>query len=250
MNRGSGGFGGGGGFPALSPMVKKLMIANGVFWVLQLLMLGTGVPFTEIGSISVAGVFRGMIWQPFTYMWLHDIHGPMHLLFNMFALYMFGGSLEAVWGAKRFLRFYLICGVGAGFIIMAGNLLSGAHYVTTLGASGAIYGLLTAFSLTWPDRTIMLLFPPIPIKAIWFIPVLFVMQLAMGGGGNVSHVGHLGGVIVAAIVMRSEVKGYFGFSKLRYRWHRYRMRNRLKAVRRDEWERRKNQKDDDDPTYH
>jgi hypothetical protein len=100
----------------------------------------------------------------------------------------------------------------------------------------------------------MPLFPPIPIKAIWFIPVMFVLQAAFGGGG-ISHAGHLGGVLVAAILMRRELRAYFGqtlsFSGLRYRWHRYRMRGRLRAVRREDWERRKkSDKDDDRPTYH
>ena len=108
-------------------------------------------------------------------------------------------------------------------------------WTPTLGASGAIYGVLTAFSLLWPDRTIMLLFPPIPMRAIWFIPFLFAIQLAMGGQGNVSTVGHLGGVLVAGAAA-----AHGGAARARpahaasYRWHRMRMRNRLRAVRRDE----------------
>ena len=100
----------------------------------------------------------------------------------------------------------------------------------------------------------MLLIPPIPIKAIWFIPVLFLLQVGFGGA-SISHAGHLGGVLVAAVLLRRDLRSYFGrslsFSSLRYRWHRYRMRGRLKAVRREEWERRKKSDEDDDrPTYH
>ncbi len=239
------------GFPGLTPMVKRIMIVTGVIWVAQQFSPG----LTDIGVIRTSDFFsRGYVWQPFTYMWLHDPRGIMHIFFNMFALWMFGGQLEQIWGGRRFLRFYLICGVGAGLVILLWNGLTGNYAVPTLGASGAVYGILMAFSLTWPDRTIMLLFPPIPIKAIWFIPVLFVLQVAFGGA-SISHAGHLGGVLVAAVLLRRDLRSYFGrslsSSSLRYRWHRYRMRGRLRAVRREEWEkRRKSDEDDDRPTYH
>ncbi len=231
----------GGGFgPGLTPMVQRIMIINGVVWLLQ--QFAPAV--TVIGAVSVDGMLKGWLWQPATYMWLHSPTSIMHILFNMFALWMFGGQMESLWGSRRFLNFYLTCGIGAGFLIFFWNLLFPSVYaVPTLGASGAIFGLLTAFSLTWPDRTIMLLFPPIPIKAIWFIPFLFVMQL-FAGGGNVSHVGHLGGVLVAAYLLRDQLRGALNFKGLRYRWHRYRMKGRLRAVRRDEWERRKNDEGD------
>ncbi len=243
----------------LTPMVKRLLIANGIVYLLQLSFPG----LTDFAGVSNERVFQGFLWQPFTYMWLHSPGHLMHILFNMFALWMFGGQLEQVWGSRRFLRFYLVCGVGAGFVILLWNYIAGVGYtgpplssprvIPTIGASGAIYGLLMAFSLSWPDRTIMLLFPPIPIKAIWFIPFLFVMQLIAGGEG-ISHAGHLGGVIVAALLMRGELQtalgGGFGLRSLRYRWHRYRMRGRLRSVRREEWERRRRKKDDDRPTFH
>jgi membrane associated rhomboid family serine protease len=233
------------GFPGLTPGVKGILIANVAVFVMQMLTPG----FTWWFAVSVEGVLAGMLWQPFTYMWLHA--GLAHIFFNMFAVWMFGGVLEQAWGTKRFVRFYLICGTGAGLIILLWNSLTMEPYVPTLGASGAVYGLLTAFSLLWPDRTIMLIFPPIPIKAIWFIPILFVLTLATSSG-NVSHAGHLGGVLVAAWIMRKQLHGYFNVRSISHRWHRYRMRNRLRAVRREEWERRKKQDDDDQnrPTYH
>ncbi len=230
-------------------MVQRIMIACGIVWLLQLITTQRGVYLDEYFAVSVGGVFRDLyVWQPFTYMWLHDPHSPWHLILNMFSLWMFGGQLEMAWGSRRFLRFYLICGAGAGVIILGWNALVGVG-VPTLGASGAIYGVLTAFSLIWPDRTIMLLFPPIPMRAIWFIPFLFAVQLAMGGQENVSTVGHLGGVIVAAVLLRDELQKALGVRSLRYRWHRMRMRNRLRAVRRDEDERRRRE-DDDRPTFH
>jgi membrane associated rhomboid family serine protease len=240
------GYSGGGFGPPLTPMVKKLIIANGAVWLLQLFIPG----LTEYGWVRTTDVFNPQnphFWQPFTYMWLHSPRSPMHILFNMFALWMFGGQLEMVWGSRRFLRFYVTTGVGAGVIILIWHLVT-QNTDPTLGASGAVFGILTAFSLLWPDRTIVLLFPPIPIKAIWFIPVLFVLQLAMGGTGNISHIGHLGGVIVAAIMLREQTAQYLSLRKLRYRWQRYRMRGKLRAVRREEWERRR--REDEDHRYH
>jgi len=235
--------------PGMTPMVQRIMIACGVIWLLQLVLGRSGVPLTELGAVSVSGVFEhGFFWQPFTYMWLHSTESPWHLVMNMFSLWMFGGQLEMVWGSQRFLRFYVLCGAGAGAVILAWNALVGV-WAPTLGASGAIYGVLTAFSLLWPDRTIMLLFPPIPMRAIWFIPFLFAIQLAMGGQENVSTVGHLGGVLVAGLLLRGEVQRALGLRTLRYRWHRMRMRNRLRAVRREELE-RKPRSDDDRPTLH
>jgi membrane associated rhomboid family serine protease len=237
---------GGFGYPGLTPMVQKLLIANAVVFLLQLIGSANGVQLVPYFAISVEGMLRGMLWQPFTYMWLHGNLG--HIFFNMFALWMFGGQLEQAWGSRRFLRFYLICGVGAGFIILIWNSIAVDPYVPTLGASGAIYGLLAAFSLLWPNQTIFLMFPPMAIRAIWFIPMLFGLQILLGGGGNISHAGHLGGVIVAGWLLRKNVREVLGVRSLRYRWHRYRMRNRLRAVRREEWERRK--RDDDRPPLH
>jgi membrane associated rhomboid family serine protease len=244
-----------GGIPGATPMVQRIIVANGVIWLLQLLFARTGVPLTELGAVTVDGFFRQLhVWQPFTYMWLHDPHSPLHLLFNMLFFWMTAPRLEMVWGSQRFLRFYIVCGVGAGFAILGWNALSTLwnpmmSVIPTLGASGAIYGVVTAYTLLWPDDTIMLLFPPIPIKAIWFVPVLFVLQFVMGGEHNVSYIGHLGGVLVAAFVLRSELRRAVGWRSLSHRWHRMRMRNRLRAVRRDEFERRRNS-DDDPRTYH
>lgn len=229
------------GPPETPKIIKQLMIANLVVFVAQQMLPSV----SDLGSVRPSDMWpRGYLWQPFTYMWLHG--GMAHLFFNMFALWMFGGQVEQAWGGKRFLRFYLTCGVGAGFVILTWNAMTVDHFVPTLGASGAVYGILMAFSLLWPDRRIMLLFPPIPMKAIWFIPFLFVMQIMMGGGGNISHAGHLGGVIVAIILMRDQFRSYFNFRSLSYRWHRYRMRGRLRSVRREEWDRRRRNDDDDD----
>jgi membrane associated rhomboid family serine protease len=199
---------------------------------------------------------QGYLWQPFTYMWLHGSLG--HIVMNLFSLWMFGSPLAMAWGAKRFLRFYLVCGVGAGFLIaswpfvaVALGLAGSVSLVSlTLGASGAIYGVLLAYSLTWPDRTIMLIFPPVAFRAIWLIPGLFLLTLLMDPRGNVSHVGHLGGVLVGWLYLRrtGQAGNALSLEQLKYRWRRFRMRRRLRAIRDDdaEWRRRR----DHDRTLH
>ncbi len=241
----SGGMGGGLGFgPSFTPtIVKQLLIANAVVFLAQLTVPGV----SEYGSV-VPYLFwqAGYLWQPFTYMWLHGSLG--HIAMNMFVLWMFGSQLAMAWGTKRFLRYYLLCGVGAGLLIAtAPYVLFGlgiapqyAISIPTLGASGAVYGVLLAYSLTWPDRTIMLIFPPVAFRAIWLIPALFFMTLFFGGG-NVSHVGHLGGVVVGWLYMRrrGESGRLLSLDQLKYRWRRYRMRQRLRAVRYEEFESRR-----------
>ncbi len=240
----AGGFGG----PGLTPMVQRLLIANVAVFLVQM-FADPKFMLAGVLGVSAHGVFQaGQLWQPFTYMWAHASF--MHIVFNLFALWIFGPQLELAWGARKFLLFYLQCGIGAGFIILGWHTLLGNASSVTLGSSGAVFGLLTAFSLMWPNQTIQLLFPPVSFRAIWFIPLLFLMQLMMSQG-NISHIGHLGGVLVAGFVMRDALRRVIGFGSLRHRWHRWRMRGRLRTVRREEFERRRNRKDDDDrPTLH
>lgn len=241
------------GPPATPDVIKQLLIANVAVFVAQQLNQG----LTSLFSVRPAMVWQeGYLWQPFTYMWLHGSFG--HIAMNLFSLWMFGSPIALAWGAKRFLRYYLTCGVGAGFVIASWPYLaywlgvSGEQslWTFTLGASGAIYGVLLAYSLTWPDRTIMLIFPPVAFRAIWLIPGLFVMSLMMDGGGNVSHVGHLGGALVGWIYLQRS--GHAGnpitLAQLKYRWRRYRMRQRLRSVRDDDFEARRRR--DHDRTLH
>ena len=225
--------------PPVTPLIiKQLMIANLVVFVAQYTIPGV----MEYGAIRPALVWQGgYLWQPFTYMWLHS--GLGHIAMNMFTLWMFGSQLALAWGAQRFLRFYLVCGIGAGLIIATAPYLtiavSGTQnlLIPTLGASGAVYGVLLAYSLTWPDRTIMLIFPPVAFRAIWLIPLLFFMEYYFGPP-NVSHIGHLGGVLVGWIYLRrrGDARG-LSFEQLKYRWRRYRMRKRLRAVQTEERQR-------------
>jgi len=226
------------GPPVFPDVVKALIAVNCAVYLVQKL----GPPeLTGVFAVTPQDVWEhGAIWQVASYMWLHGRESVLHLLFNMFALWMFGSQVASAWGTRRFLRYYLICGVGAGVLIAAWPALlellgiPSSYRSPTLGASGAVYGVLLAFSLLWPDRTIMLLFPPIPLKAIWFIPFLFFMEV-VSSPANVSHVGHLGGVLVGFVLLRMMgLGGRASFGQLRWRLKRWRMRRQLRSVRIDE----------------
>ncbi len=134
-------------------------------------------------------------YQFITYMFLHG--SIEHIFFNMFALWMFGRSLEYELGSKRFLTYYLVCGIGAALIQMATVWFTGEYYVQLIGASGAVMGLLLAFGVLHPNAVIMLLIPPIPMKAKWFVIIYGVIELFSGwrGYGNVAHFAHVGGML-------------------------------------------------------
>jgi membrane associated rhomboid family serine protease len=230
--------------PAFTPpVIQYLIIANLVVFMAQFV-----VPYVDgAGALRPIAFWQGgFFWQPFTYMWLHG--GIGHILMNMFMLWMFGSQVAMAWGPKRFLRYYLLCGVGAGLIIASWPyLLYGLGLMSpfwlgigTVGASGAIYGVILAYSLTWPERTIALIIPPVTFKAIWLIPILFVSTLLFAGG-NVSHVGHLGGVLVGWIYMRrnSNAPNPLSIENIKYRIRRFRMRRKLRAVQYEEFERRR-----------
>jgi membrane associated rhomboid family serine protease len=231
----SGGLGFG---PPITPLViKQLLIANAVVYVAQHLVPGV----VQNGAVvPYQFLQRGMLWQPFTYMFLHG--SPLHLLFNMFVLWMFGSQVALAWGAKRFLRYYLTCGVGAGVLIalvpylfvQLGLRTPDVLISQTIGASGAIYGVVLAYSLIWPDRTIALMFPPVAFRAIWLIPVMVGMDLLFGPP-NVSILGHLSGAAIGWLLLRSSGTGpgLPSLEQIRFRWNRYRMRKRLRAVQRE-----------------
>ena len=251
------------GPPITPPIIKNLMIANAVVFVAQ----GFVPWINEVGAASPAAFWLGSyIWQPFTYMWLHG--GLMHIGFNMLALWMFGSQLAMTWGEKRFLRYYLFCGVGAGFVIVSlpwlpvlggWSVPGDSLTIPTVGASGAVMGVLLAFAFTWPDRTVMLLFPPIPLKAIWLIPLIFVMDLMGPRAASISHIGHLGGVVVGWIylVREGRTPGAPTLDSLVHKFKRYRMRQKLRMVhdkerreQKERWQRRNDENDDDRPRYH
>ncbi|MEE4330680.1 MAG: rhomboid family intramembrane serine protease [Wenzhouxiangella sp.] len=147
--------------------------------------------FADVGVIDT-GFFP---WQLVSYGFLHG--GIGHLFFNMFALYMFGMPIESAWGTRRFLVFYFVCMIGAGLVQLSVAALSGEIY-PTIGASGAVFGLLLAFGMMYPNSTIMLLIPPIPLKAKWFVIGYGLLTLFFGMTGTMSgvaHFAHLGGML-------------------------------------------------------
>lgn len=145
------------------------------------------------------------VWQPLSYMFLHA--GFVHLLFNMLGLWFFGRILERVWGGPRLLVFYLLCGVGAAII---SQLID--HYLLhqisgrMVGASGAVYGILVAFAMLFPNQKIMLIFLPVPIPAKIFVPILLLIDLTGGitgfsvFGGNIAHFAHIGGAVMGGFL--------------------------------------------------
>ncbi len=137
-------------------------------------------------------------WQLFSYGFLHGSFN--HLFFNMFAVFMFGFPLEKMWGGKRYAEYYVICLLGAGLIQLVVQYISGEVY-PTIGASGAVFGLLLAYGVMWPNNKLILLFFPVPIKAKWFVLIYGAVELVFGVTGampQVAHFAHLGGLIFGA----------------------------------------------------
>lgn len=191
--------------PGLTPTVKALLAVNISIFLLQF-VLGSGslrLWFDTTFGLVPAKVFGSLhLWQPVTYMFLHVTF--FHILFNMFVLWMFGSELESLWGRREFLRYYLITGVGAGltYMLIMPLIETGTRYNVLMGASGAIYGLLAAFALLFPDRRIMLYFlVPIPVR-IFVIGLIVIETMSMWRADNIGHLAHLGGMGVGYLYLR------------------------------------------------
>lgn len=185
-------------FSVFPPAVKHLLIINVICFV-ALSTSGIGKALFQYGALWPlgSGLFRP--WQLVTYMFLHG--GFMHIFFNLFALWMFGQSIENYWGTKRFTYFYFLTGIGAALLHMA----IGGGGGPTIGASGAVYGILLAFGMMFPNREIMLLFPPIPMKAKYFVAIFGAIELISGisrTNSGVAHFAHLGGMLVGYILIK------------------------------------------------
>ncbi len=191
-------------FSVFPPVIKNLLILNGLVFFAQLTMnsfLMTWFALWPLGGPSYVFTLGGpdavpqfWPWQIITYAFLHGGFG--HIFFNLFALWMFGTQIENIWGSRRFGVFYFVCVVGAGLAQMA---VTWGSSVPTVGASGGVYGILLAFGMMFPERRIMLLFPPIPIKAKWFVLGLGAFELfsaVTGTQAGVANFAHLGGAVV------------------------------------------------------
>ena len=189
-------------FSNLPPVTRALLIANGVAFLLQLVL-----EYTALGPLMLWPLGAGfMPWQLVTYAFLHgDI---AHLLFNMLALLMFGAPVEHTWGEKRFLTFYAVCVVGAALCqlaVGAWTMSQGGQAYPTLGASGGVFGLLLAYGMLFPHQRVMLLIPPIPMKARTLVIVYGAIELLLGVTGaqaSVAHFAHLGGMLFGWLLIR------------------------------------------------
>jgi membrane associated rhomboid family serine protease len=200
--------------------VKWLLITNISIFVVNFLAqrFAFGVYFYPFGLVPAMVVHLLAVWQLVTYMFLHDPNGFGHILFNMLTLWMFGADLERTWGTRRFLQYYFLCGIGAGICVVLANLLFGNMASRTIGASGAIYGLLLAFGILYPDREVLLSFL-FPIKAKYFVLILgaiaFLSSISASDNG-VSHVAHLGGMVFGYVYLKSRLRLRFDpFASLR-----------------------------------
>lgn len=179
------------------PVVMKIIMINVVIFGIQEFTQNRYSGYFAIIPELIAK--KGMVWQVFTYMFLHGDY--KHILFNMYAVFIFGITLEQVWGPKLFLKYYFFCGVGAGLSIFVINYLTGNVYVPTIGASGAVFGLLVAFGLLFPESEILLFFI-LPIKAKYFVLLYGMLELYLelsGSQDGISHIGHLGGIVFGLI---------------------------------------------------
>ncbi len=215
----------------IPPVVKNLLIINVIFYIAMML-------FDAQAMVTLLGVHyfdspNFKIWQVITYMFMHSPDSLFHILFNMFALYTFGTSLEYVMGSKRFLNYYLLTGLGALVLQMlvqafevyniTGSIvndisniqginqqdaykLAGIYFSPMVGASGAIFGLLIAFMMIFPNVELMIMFIPVPIKAKYIVPAYILIELFLGvkqiEGDSIAHYAHLGGALFGFILVK------------------------------------------------
>lgn len=210
----------------IPPVTKNIIIINLLFWLAGITLPtvisnSMGVPFDMARYLGLH-YFQASGFHPaqlVTYMFLHDTNSFAHVFFNMFAVFMFGRTIESTWGPKRFLTFYLVTGIGAGLIQeltwfitlgasmpeieMYGNHLNG---LITIGASGAVFGILLAFGMLYPNAPLFIMFIPIPIKAKYFVIFYGVTELFLGftqsESDNVAHFAHLGGMLFGFFLIR------------------------------------------------
>src|SRR6202521_4078850 len=206
-----------------TPGVQWLLIVNVAVYILELLLQTFSGPsafnwFGHAFGLIPSAVTHGLrIWQPFSYLFLHDASTVWHILTNMFVLYMFGRELEVAWGRNKFLQYYFLTGVGAGLInvIVKTVPVFWGHSPSdtpTIGASGAIFGVLLACAILFPDRQVVMFSLPIKMTMRTFVIAMTVLEFlgTFGlGGDNISHLCHLGGMLVGYIYLR---RGSFLYS--------------------------------------
>ena len=201
-------------YSSVPPVVKLLLITNGIMFLLELYIGGAMISKLALWPLELSpgraeGISRAhfQITQLVTYAFLHG--GVMHLLLNMYALWMFGSRIEKLWGPKVFAIYYFVCVIGAGLVqlFVASH---GENYYPTIGASGGVFGLLLAYGMFFPKQKLFLIFLPVPIEARWFVILFGAIELWFGVTGlaaGIAHFAHLGGML-------------FGFFLIYY-WKKY-----------------------------
>ncbi|MFV0376848.1 MAG: rhomboid family intramembrane serine protease [Mangrovibacterium sp.] len=231
-------------YNSIPPVVKNLIIINVLMWLATMILRMRGFDLTGILGLHYIGSEAFRPYQLVTHLFMHDPTGFTHILFNMFALWMFGRVLESVWGPKRFFIYYFVTGLGAAALHMLVNYIEyqsiashmspenvqmvlqqgseiwqqGKNFtdpdmsqlnailnVPTVGASGAVFGVLLGFGMLFPNTQLMLLFPPIPIKAKYFVIGYGLIELYLGltnSASNIAHFAHLGGMLFGFILIK------------------------------------------------
>ncbi|MES2829530.1 MAG: rhomboid family intramembrane serine protease [Bacteroidota bacterium] len=227
----------------IPPVVKNLLIINVIFFAAKYILTSFNLEYIFGAFYFDSPFFK--VWQLITYMFMHG--NFMHILFNMFALFTFGGVIENRWGTKRFINFYLITGLGAVFLQMGvqayevyhitgavlhnpitnleihegylsgnvqipritqadSNTLLGIYGFPMVGASGAVFGLLVAFGMLYPNTELYVMFIPVPVKAKYIIPVYILLELSLGvaklPGDSIAHYAHLGGALLGFVLVK------------------------------------------------
>lgn len=212
----------------MTPAVKLLIITNVVVFVLNMIV---GDMMTLRLGLSPQAVFEQLaLWQPFTYMFLHSTSSFSHILFNMLGLWMIGTDLERTWGTRFFTKYYFITGLGAGATSLLLSAFSDTfYYSVTIGASGAIYGLLLAFAMFFPHRQLILLIFPVPARiAVAILGAIAFLSAMSGPGGGVAHSAHLGGLVIGYVYLKMLRSRPMDELKYRYlRWKMGRARGRF-----------------------
>lgn len=232
-------------FSGIPPVTRNIIIINVIVWLAEVLVPGFSNTILRFLGLHYITASQFNLVQPLTYAFVHDPHSILHVFFNMFTLWMFGRTLELVWGSRRFLIFYLVCAIGAALVqegvwalswrddyiraiapangltfdsakelvlraladndagVMAG-MDSFRNALITVGASGAIFGLLLGFAFVFPNLPLYLFFIPVPIKAKYMVAGYAVIELFLGVGGrmdSVAHYAHLGGMLFGLIIL-------------------------------------------------
>ena len=206
--------------------IKILISINFVIFILQTISNAEGLFYPLFGLVPKLVWSELRIWQPFTYLFFHG--GVWHVLINMFVLWMFGSELERLWGKRHFLKFYFVTGVGSGIITMFFGLNS---LTPIVGASGAVYGILLAYGLTYPNRTVYL-YGIIPIKSLWFvIGIGFISFMSsIGSSSQISHLTHLSGMILGYFMLKKPVAWESLWFSIRKRTIEYRVQKSEKKL--------------------